>query len=116
MARLSNADGRATIEWVVLVGTAVAALAAMGAYLQRGYQGYLRSASQAHGVQFDPTEPFTESRTLDAYERIQSVEVTSGEASVPGLNGTTLPARTLTTKVDTRNTWDVSRDATYDAR
>ena len=113
---LGHVRGRSTIEWVFLVASVVAALTAMGVYLQRGYQNYLRNTSQAHGVQFDPTSTFAESRTMHAYLRNQAVDVTSAEASVPGINGTTLPARTLTTKVETVTAWDVSRDANYDAR
>lgn len=108
--------GQSTIELAILVAAVAAALVAMGVYLQRGYQGYLRGASQSHGVQFDPTEPYDESRRVVDYQRHQKVDVTSGEASVPAVGGASFPARILTTKVRTATEWDVTRDATYQAQ
>ncbi len=107
--------GQSTIELVILVAAVTAALVAMAIYLQRGYQGYIRGTSQAHGIQFNPTEPFTDTRRLNSYTRNQTVDVTSGEADVPVLGGT-LPERILTTKVRTVTNWDVARDARYEAQ
>jgi hypothetical protein len=107
--------GQSTLELAILVGSVAAALVAMGIYLQRGYQGYLRNTSQSHGVQFDPSSPFAESRTLNAYTRNQEIDITSAEASVPSLGGP-LPGRMLTTKVNTVTEWDMARSAAYDAK
>ena len=107
--------GQSTVELAILVAAVAAALVAMGIYLQRGYQGYLRNSSQAQGIQFDPTKPFTGTQKLNQYTRNQNIDIISGEASVPVIGGA-LPARTLTTKVRTVTDWDVARDATYQAQ
>ena len=107
-------QGRSAIELAVLVAVVAAALVGMGIYLQRGYQGYLRNTSQAHGVQFDPAS-FNEVRQLKSYQRNQTIDVTSAEASVPGIGGD-VPGRILTTKVKTTTDWDVARNATYQAQ
>lgn len=107
--------GQSTIELSILVAIVVAALVTMSIYLRRGYQGYLRNTSQVHGVQFDPTQPYAGSQRLNQYTRDQTIDIVSGEASVPVIGGT-LPARTLTTKVRTVTGWEVARDANYQAQ
>ena len=112
---LGHSHGQSTVEIALLIAAVAAALTAMGIYLQRGYQGYVRSAGQTQGIQFDPTKPYSGSQQLNAYTRNQSIDIISGEASVPVIGGT-LPGRTLTTKVRTVTGWDVQRDATYQAK
>ena len=108
--------GQSTLEMAILVGSVAAALVAMGIYFQRGYQGYLRNASQTHGSQFDPSQPFDETRQLNSYSRAQEIDVTSAEASVPGVGDTQLPGRMLTTNVQTETEWDTTRTAAYEAQ
>ena len=95
------------MEIALLVAAVAAALTVVGVYLQRGYQGYLRTASQSQGIQFDPTQPYNSSQRIEQYNRNQSIDVTSEEA------GTT---RILTSKVRTVTDWDVRRNATYQAQ
>ena len=111
----ANRHGQSTVEIALLVAAVAAALTVVGVYLQRGYQGYVRNAGQAQGIQFDPTKPYSGSQQLNAYTRNQSIDIISGEASVPVIGGT-LPGRTLTTKVRTVTSWDVTRNATYQAQ
>ena len=111
-----NRHGQSTIELAILVALVVTVLVSMSIYLQRGYQGYLRDGGGVHGVQFDPNQPYSGTQRLSSYTRDQTIEMTSAEASVPGIDGTTLPARALTTKVDTVTAWDISRDANYEAK
>jgi hypothetical protein len=109
-----------------MIAAVAAALVAMGIYLQRGYQGYLRNASQTHGVQFDPTEPFTDSRQLFRYGRKQTIDVATGEEAVrlfgggsgglPSTPGGVLPGRMLATKVRTTTEWFVIRNSKYEAQ
>jgi hypothetical protein len=109
---------------VILVASVVAALVAVGIYLQRGYQGYLRGAASSHGVQFDPQD-FSETRQLKSFGQTQEIDILSGQAAVdlfagdsrlPSTPGGSLPARTLATKATVTTDWDVGRDATYQAQ
>jgi hypothetical protein len=106
--------GQSTVELAILIAAVAAALVAMAIYLQRGYQGYLRTASQTHGVQFDPNSTFDESRRLNNYARNQVVDITSSEPGTPAVVGQ-LPGRILTTKVNTTTDWNVSRTSAYEA-
>ena len=110
-----NGHGQSILEAGVLIAVVGAALVAMGIYLRRGYQGYIRETSQTHGSQFNPTRPFDETHRLNNYTRSQIVDITSGEASVPVLGGA-LPGRLLTTKVVTATDWDLTRDTRHEAQ
>ena len=117
--------GQSLVEWAVLVVVVVGVLVVgMRAYLQRGYQGYLRSNASAHGVQFDPTKVFVEEHQLNSISHVQEVDILSGQAAVnlfagdprlPSVPGGALPGRTLETKVHSEAAWDVRKRATYDA-
>jgi hypothetical protein len=109
----------------LLIGAAVAAMVMMARYVQRGYQGYLYSTGSSHGQQFNPNQPFSESQNLNAFSVDQEVEVLTGQPAVdlfggdsrlPSTPGGQLPGRILATKVKVTTDWDVSRDATYEAK
>jgi len=123
---------QASAETVLLLGLAVAALVAMAWYVQRGYQGYLYASTSGQGPQFDPGQPYADTRSLNAYAVDQQVEVTSTEVSVelpagvepcpiidrclPDMAGGKLGGRILRTKVNVNTTWDMGRNATFNAQ
>ena len=118
--------GQSTIELAFLVAVVAASLIGLGTYLQRGYQGYLRSNAAAHGVQFDPQlRSFHEVHALNSMSQVQEVDTLSGQAAVdlfrgspklPSTPGGTLPGKVLATKVHTESAWDLRNDATYQAK
>ena len=59
------AAGQITAEIAVAFVMIIGALVGMAVYLQRGVQGQLFEASRAHGMQFDPADPYTEVNTLN---------------------------------------------------
>lgn len=120
-----HTQGQSIIELSLLVAMVAAALVAVGVYLQRGFQGYLRNSASSHGVQFDPTQPFAEQHRLNSFSVTQDVDVLSGQAAVElfggdprvtNIPGGSLPGRTLATKVHVESAWDLGRDKRYEAR
>lgn len=117
--------GATTVETTLLIGAVIAACVAMTVYIQRGYQGYLYGVSSAHGSQFDPTNEFSERQTLESYTQVQDIDVTSGQAAVEAHGGGTVltspsggqaASRILGVEARVTGDWDVTREATYEAK
>ncbi|MBM3244956.1 MAG: hypothetical protein FJZ15_04095 [Candidatus Omnitrophica bacterium] len=71
-----NRRGQSTLEYAVIIAIVVAALIAMQAYMKRGLQGKLRSASDDIGEQYSP------GRTTS--DHVTRVNVNSEESLVGG--------------------------------
>lgn len=115
-----RALGQTTVETAVLVGFAVAALVTMSIYLQRAYQGYLYNTASSHGSQFDPTQPFSITQTLNALTVDSTIHVVAdqrtagsgtftGNPTLPGGPDVLLPGRILTVTVDATSDWNVAK-------
>jgi len=130
---MADRRGQVTVETFLLAALAVTALVAMSLYLQRGYQGYLYANTAVQGTQFDPTQPSSDTQTLNNYTVSQesttalqggsqsSARLPRGlcrgdEMCLPDMAGGTMTGRVLRSAVTSVANWDVSRDATYEAQ
>ena len=124
-------QGQASIETLLLIGLVVTALVGLTVYLQRAYQGYLYANSAGQGPQFDPTQPSTDTKTLDHFTSTQliTVKVAAPSYALPGGACPTeedclpdRPAATVVGRAMLRTTtksqtdFAVSRSATFDAQ
>lgn len=115
---------QASVETLLLIGMGVSALVLMAVYLQRAYQGYLYANASAHGTQFDAKQNFTSTQSLNGFNQVTDVDVTSGQQAIdifgggealPSPSGGSVAPRALGVKVKVVTTWDVGNDGTYHA-
>jgi hypothetical protein len=116
------------VEFAVMAGVIAAALVAISVYLQRGYQGYLRTTSSVHGLQFDPTQPYTVNHQLNTMTQRFAVDITASGPSakapsgndedLPSAPGGTLPGGTMSIRTASSSSaeWDVIKNATFEAQ
>jgi hypothetical protein len=125
MSSLHDQRGLSSVEIAMLFALVAISLITLGNYLQRGFQGYLRSTAASHGTQFDPTRPFTQTSTLHKLQVKQHVKVLTGQAAVdlfkgeprlPDTPGGTVPSKMLATIIDTESNWDQERVALHEAQ
>ena len=122
-------QGQASVETMLLIGLAAAALVGLTVYLQRAYQGYLYSNSAGQGPQFDPSQTSTDTRTLGRFASKQVIDVEVGEPwyqlpggicvgenCLPDRPGAVVGGRILKTTTKSQTDFAVSRSATFDAQ
>jgi len=81
---LLNKKAQSTLEYAVIIAVVVAALIAMQAYVKRGLQGKIRSASDDIGEQYSPSRT-TSNQTINSHvESTENVTLGgAGEAAQP---------------------------------
>lgn len=117
--------GQSTVEMAVMLGAVVAALVATHVYVRRAYQGYLYANASAHGQQFDPTRPYVMTQSMNKFTQRQTVDIEKvgpgvslpgGSEGLPSVPGGELAGGAIKTTIHVETDWDVSREASYDAR
>lgn len=120
--RIMTTRGQASVETAVLIGAAVVALVAVAVYVQRAYQGYLYTSASGQGPQVDLRQPYTDTRTLNSFQVTEEITVTRAQPGVtvptrmPDAPSAQGGGRPLQTDVTVTTDWDVSGQATYNAR
>lgn len=79
--------GQSTVEYLVLIGIAVAVLIIMGVYMQRGYQGHVRGLGDQVGSQYSPSTAVLNNQEVKTIDSI--VTSKSDTTTVYGDSGDT---------------------------
>jgi Flp pilus assembly pilin Flp len=94
-----NKKGQNTLEYAIIIAVIVAALIAMNAYIKRGVQGRLKSATNDIGDQFSPQTAFGTSNTH--MEANSDENITGGAAPTTTVNTTQDQTKNVTENVGT---------------
>ncbi len=120
MSNRNALKAQVTVETALLMLAAIGAFVFMVIYFQRGYQGYLYSAS-SQGVQFDPRNLYSTQRTLTLNQTqnitIQAgptTDVTTGIDDLPDTPGGQT-SRVSVQTADVTSTWNVQGNGNYTA-
>ena len=126
-----------TVEVAVGLTMVIAALIAMAVYSQRAIQGSLKQSSDAHGLQFDPRDSYTEEHRLE--RRTEKITQLTRAAMVAADLIESVPPKPLSGQGDGKmllkslptgivfreptaqeslvvTTWDARENSTYDDR